>query len=416
VPSSGSRTWPIVLWLASTLLFIGAWTELHHGSYASYQLVDTPVYQQYGDEIVLDGKVPYRDFTVEYPPAAVPIFVIPSLGHYRLSVDHGQGQYRYRFELVMLVCALGALAAGAATLAGVGASRLRNALALGAVALAPLLLGSVVLSRFDYWPAALTGLSVALLVARRRRSAAVAIGIGVAAKVYPGVLLPLLLVDAWRARGPREAIRCAALSVATTLLFFVPFLLIAPHGVWASAQKQTGRPLQIETLGSSVLMIAHNLFGLRVSMESSFGSQNLDSRFSGVAATLTTLLQLGALLAIWGLYARSKGGREETLASAAAAVTAFVAFGKVLSPQYLIWLIPLVPLVGGRRGLAAGALLLTALGLTSAYFPHHYWTFVSTLDPPYTSYLFERNLVLAALVVVLAWPGAREEPELARTE
>ena len=48
---------------------------------------------------------------------------------------------------------------------------------------------------------------------------------------------------------------------------------------------------------------------------------------------------------------------ERLIRYSAAAVVAFVAFDKVLSPQFIIWLIPLVPLVGGRRGLVASALL-----------------------------------------------------------
>src|ERR671935_157021 len=39
----------------------------------------TSIFQSYGDA-VLDGHVPYRDFSLEYPPGALPAFVVPSLG------------------------------------------------------------------------------------------------------------------------------------------------------------------------------------------------------------------------------------------------------------------------------------------------------------------------------------------------
>jgi hypothetical protein len=81
----------------------------------------------------------------------------------------------------------------------------------------------------------------------------------------------------------------------------------------------------------------------------------------------------------------------------------------VLSPQFLIWLIPLVPLVPGRRGFAAVALLTTSLLLTQVWFPQRYWDYAGPFHLAWVVLL--RDLVLVALFGVLAWPSGR----LART-
>ena len=89
-------------------------------------------------------------------------------------------------------------------------------------------------------------------------------------------------------------------------------------------------------------------------------------------------------------------------------MTAFVAFGKVLSPQFLIWLIPLVPLVRGRRGLVASAALAVGLVLTQLWFPYRYWDLALRQDAFASWLVLARDLVLVLLVVVLAMP--RREP------
>ena len=76
----------------------------------------------------------------------------------------------------------------------------------------------------------------------------------------------------------------------------------------------------------------------------------------------------------------------------------------MLSPQFLIWLIPLVPLVRGRRGVAASAVLALALVLTQLWFPYRYWRLALQQDAISSWLVFARDLVLLLLVFVLAIP------------
>ena len=85
----------------------------------------------------------------------------------------------------------------------------------------------------------------------------------------------------------------------------------------------------------------------------------------------------------------------------AAALVAFVALGKVLSPQFLIWLAPVVPLVAGLRGVRASALLAAALALTQLWFPSRYWDLARELAGLPSALVLARDLVLVALLVVL---------------
>jgi hypothetical protein len=366
--STSSESWslpasPRTVALAATAavaVFVVAWIGLHVAFYRHSQIVDTPIYQRYGDAMA-NGQVPYRDFELEYPPGALPLFVIPSLLR---SPDGDLSGYRRGFEAEMLVCGALVLLFMLSILLRVDAGAVRIGAALGFAALAPLLLGSVELSRFDLWPAALTTGALAAFVGGRQRLGAGVLGLAVAAKLFPAVLVPVAAAWIWRRCGRRELLVCGGVFLAVLAVCFVPFVVLSPHGVWHSVTTQTSRPLQIETLGAGVLLVAHAVGGLSITMQSSHGSQNLAGRGPDALATVQTVLQAVALVVTWVWFARGPATRERLVRACAAAVCAFVAFGKVLSPQFLIWLVPLVPLVRGRRGLAASALLAAALVLT----------------------------------------------------
>ena len=388
---------PQRLLLGAAGLFLVALTLLHWGWYQHALILDTIEYHRYGDAMV-HGHVPYRDFAVEYPPGALPTFVLPALGRPSLSL------YNREFQILIALCGIGALAAMWWALRSLGATHERTAAALCFFALAPLVLGSVILYRYDLWPAALTVAGLAAVLARRERLGFAAIGLGVAAKAFPAVVLPPAFVYVWRTRGRREALLCLGAAVVVAALVVAPFLALAPHGVWDSIERQTTRPLQIESLGSALLLAAHHTWGLALTMVSSRGSQNLVGSAPKTAGAISTALLLVSLVGIWVAAARGPATPERLVRWSAASLAAFIAFDKVLSPQFLIWLLPLVPLVAGRRGLVASGLLALALLLTQVWFPIRYFDLVHFDEFP-SWVLLARDLVLVALVVVLTAPA-----------
>jgi uncharacterized membrane protein len=220
--------------------------------------------------------------------------------------------------------------------------------AVSTIALGPLALGPLVLHRYDLYAAAFAVGAVAALVHGRRRLGFVALGLGMAAKIFPVVLLPLAYLHVARRAGAREARRCVAAFVVALGVVVLPFVALSPGGVRFSITRQTGRALQIETLGSSALLAAHAVGGYALHPRFGSGSWNLTGSLPDVLAALHTALQLLAWLLVVVVFARGPRDREQLLVGSAAAVAVWVLFGKVLSPQYLLWLLPLVALVVGR--------------------------------------------------------------------
>jgi uncharacterized membrane protein len=357
--------------LAAAGLFLACFGLVHRWFWAHGQLVDWPTYRNYGDAILHHGRIPYRDFAVEYPPGALPPFIAAA----------PFADYAGAFAWLMAACGV--------ALVFVVAS-VRPAAAFF-VALAPVLAGSLILSRFDLWPALLATAAIVALLAERHRLGWGLLGAAVAAKLWPLVIVPLALV--WSIRRGRGWSALAGAVVVAAI--FLPFVLLSPHGVWSSLRGQASRPLQIESLGASLFMtFSHPV------VISSHGSRNVDGH--GGVGTTFTVLQIVVLIALWVAFARGQATGDRFVRYSAAAVCAFIAFGKVLSPQFLLWLVPLVPLVRGRRGLAATVLLTLALVLTQVWFPQRYWGYADWYR--LAGVVFARDLVLVVLLAVLVLP------------
>lgn len=355
----------IGLTAGAVAVFLGSWSAIHHVWYqANGQSTDTPVYQYYAQETV-QGKIPYRDFSIEYPPG----FLVPALAPDVSAPADDFSAYARDFDRWMAGAGVVLILLAAVALAALRATPRHFAAALGLVSVSPLLLGNVVLARFDMWVAALAIGGLSMLLAGRNRTAGALLGAAIATKLWPAVLVPLGLVWIWRRHGRNAAARWLALTTAVCAAFFLPFAVLAPGGLGHSFGLQLDRPLQIESLGSTLLLAAHNLGGLAAHSATSYGSQNLVAPGAGAIAAASALVQLLGLAAVWAAFARGPARADRLVTAAAASIAVFVAFGKVFSPRYLIWLIPFVPLV--RNRLASG-LLGISLVATQFYFPAHY--------------------------------------------
>ena len=320
-------------------------------------------------------RTPHR-LPAEYPPLALVLFLVTLLPAGRVA-------------LAVLMAAV--LVAGHRWIARTWPGR-ETPFLVYLVAGAPALL----LARYDLLPALLT-LGVLAASTRRRHVLAYALlGIAIALKLYPVVLVPLLVIQQLREGRPPVRAVAAGLGVPALIAGGVYGLAAAVGGGsgFASLTTATQRPVQVESMPATVLWLA-SLAGIPVRTSFGYGSTNFTGRLApAVTGVALAVLAAGALLT----YYRFARGRI-SLGRAMIAVLGFLLVTtKVFSAQDVVWILPLVAV---EEGLTAGWLLVALL--TTADYPFLF-SGLGVAHPPPPSLAFEvalgiRNALLGALTL-----------------
>lgn len=393
------RWLPAILAVVAVLVWVG---PLQWLTSSVTQISDIATYEGAFRQMA-DGEIPYRDFALEYPPLAAVVFWVAGVM---------PGAYSTAFSFLMLIALVLTVIPATLTARELGLSPPRQMVAGGVVALCPILLGGLVESRFDLVLVALIAWMVWAVVTDRMTTAWVLLALAVLVKVVPLAFIPVLVIVHVRRHGVPNAVRSALMGLGVLAVVIIPLAIAAPSGLWSSIAYHLDRPLQLEATGAAYLMSMRLLAGVPLAVQTSFGSQGLGGSAPDLIALISTVLLVVLIVAIAFTVLRliaSEPPRADSaifVAAVAATTLALLVAGKVLSPQFLVWILPGVLLIRGRMGWSAAGVGVLALLATQAYFPRRYWELVA-LQQSEMALLVLRDVVLV-VVLALVWP--RREP------
>jgi hypothetical protein len=373
------------------------------GPTSDASITDLPIYRTIAASVDR-GQWPYEHGGTEYPPIALaPMWLAAQTDDFDVA-----------FGLLMLVAAV-AMAWSTVRLAEAGGGS--GAVAAGALILSPLAVGAILRTHFDLLPVAFTVGALLALARDRPRTGLALLGLGTATKLFPALLVPLALV--WLvARGERRAAwQGTAIAAAIVVLIAIPF---APHGLGRVVTFNLDRPVQIESTPAVIMRALDEgtVTGIPGHPDR-FKSQGLVGGPADAIAAACAVLALMAIVAA-AVAVRRFNGVKSCIATSAmwqhqdvdpvrglvlcafATLLAFVALGKVLSPQFVIWLVPFVAIAWAWREWTAATAVSAAIVLTQFEFPSRYWQLVHG-DTGVVVLVGIRNaLLLVALTSLLA--------------
>ena len=312
---------------------------------------DPPVFMGIANRVA-SGEIPYRDFPVEYPPLALLPLVLPRL----LAGSDSPQIYQTWFSAISLCFAV-ATGAAVGWLARRGWSASPTSDTLATFAGLALASAPLVLWRFDIVPAFMTTLALVAVASGRPSWSGATLGLGALTKVYPALIAPVFVASyLFRRRFKSGALVVAGFVVAAGLVVG-EVVVVAGASAFSFLEYQVDRGVEMESIVGGIALLAHVVSGAHVRIFLGFGSWQVDSpviRPLAIPNVIFTALVVTALVAGW-LYStrqdqlRHAGMRRGTLMKyLLATVIALLITNKVLSPQYVIWLLPFAALMPRR--------------------------------------------------------------------
>jgi len=329
------------------------------------------------------GLLPYRDFSVEYPPVTMIFVILPGL------FVSGLGAYIWVYTLEVLFFNLVTLFLLRSLSRELGYNPWKT---LGIYSLAFLAVGPILVTRLDFIPAIITLLSIFFFVKRHHKTAWALLAVAVLTKVYPVVIAPVFFLIQINRKQRGELLGGLVVFIITAVIIAAPFLLMSENGLRDSFFFHALRPLQIESTYASVIELFYAFNFVSLDFTNSYNSLCVTGPVPDMLAKISFGVTVVSLLAVyWSLLTILKkehlkdlpgldGLRPSHLADENAfairycllSVLVFILTCKVFSPQYIIWLLPLIPLIQQKQQNTVWMLFVIAGVMTFFIYPQYY--------------------------------------------
>ena len=339
------------------------------------------------------GMVPYRDFELEYPVGCLPQLFLPILA--------GTSVRAYRLAYIAEMLVINALLLLALTWhvdRREGRLEARRRLIWYLVSF--LFIGRLIITRIDVVPALLMYLAALSWAARKPVLWGSLAALGGLVKVVPAlVVLPALLGELARPRSTRlvGTITFAVCSAVGVSLWY----LLGHSGMVSAIRYHTERVLEIESVYAGLLMLVGRMGGEPFGVQWGHGSHEVVSSLSPAILGASRYMQL-ALLGI-SLIPLARSGIDRCLQCCGALTLAFIVTAPVLSPQYLVWVLPLILSVGGSLGRCVRPLYVLTCALTFLIYPALFYRSLVPPRLPGILLLNARNLLLVGLWLLMCF-------------
>ncbi|MFF3910878.1 glycosyltransferase 87 family protein [Streptomyces sp. NPDC001848] len=344
--------------------------------------------------VLRHGAFPSGDHLWQYPPGAGAVLLSPAL----------LPGLTYFQAFVVITLFTDALVTLVLAYAGTRRGRSLRGAALWIAGLP--LLWHIPLVRYDVQVTAFAVIAL-LTMSRSPRMGGVFAALGALVKVWPA----LALLGTPRGRGTRQAWTAAVVTVLT-LLAVVAVLFRNPFDF---LRQQGGRGVQIESLGGTVLMFARHA-GWSGTTRYQYGAvEFVGPHVHAVAVCSLALTAVAfALLLLWRLRAR-RWTPATPYDAALTAVLLFTVTSRVISPQYMIWLVGLAAVCLTTRHTTqrpVAWLILAATAISAVVYPAFYGYVISSTWRGCLLMLARNGLLTTAAIVsfVRLWRSGRAVP------
>ena len=370
------------------------------GQQKEAQFPDIPLYSEYSLKL-MQGLIPYRDFPVEYPPFSLVYFVLPRL--LGLGQNSDVHLYSVAFLIQNLVVSVVLAFVLLRTIAQLDMNpRSRQITCFYTVLLA--ITAPFAAWRYDLLPALLTLLSVLFLVTSRSAIAGICLGLGIAAKLYPIIFIPIfcfyyLVSRQWRSLG-----KFLLFTISSIVIIFLPFWF-AGGQILSFLNYHQSRGVHIESSFGGLLLLLDMLGLTQIEVVVNFGAFHLKSPLADVTLQLQSLLLvLGSILITIRCYLSFREEYTSTGVIQSATpvfycvlmLLTFIALSKVFSAQYMVWLLPFIGFVQPQMY----GLILAIYVLTTIIYPFYYWLLLA-ISPIGVLVLNLRNVLVFVLLIWL---------------